>query len=186
MKRAKDIMTTDVVYLSPEDSILDAAKFFAELDIHGVVVLDDKKLVGILTVSDIIRFLDLRIKGPLKLPFPGFSTALIGIITAVLENNKFKLRVEELAQMKVKDFMSTEPITIRQSTDILRVAKLMNEKNFHRLPVVSRGKVIGMVTASDLMKALIEEEEEAAKKKKRRIKKAASKRQKKKKTKKKK
>lgn len=165
MKRAKDIMSTDVVYLSPEDSILDAAKFFAELNIHGLAVLEGKKLVGVLTVSDIIRFVDLKVRRPVKLPLPGFSTAVIGILSALLENKKFKSHLEEMAEMKVKDFMSTNPVTIIQSTNILEIAKVMNVKNIHRLPVVSRGRLVGMVTGSDLMEALVVEKKKSEKKK---------------------
>jgi CBS domain-containing protein len=166
MKYAKDIMSTDVVYLTPDDSIIDAAKFFAELNIHGVAVLEDGKIVGILTVSDIIRFIDLNLKGPLKLPFPpSFSTAVIGIIAVAIENKKFKTQVEELKEMKVRDFMTPKPITVSRSTNIIKIARVMNEKNFHRLPVVSRGKLVGMVTASDLMEALVMEEEAEPKRK---------------------
>lgn len=156
MKCAKDIMTTDVIYLTPEDSILDAARFFAELNIHGVAVLDGKKLVGMLTVSDIIRFIDFKVKGPLDLPVPpGLSTTILSLVATLVEGKRFDKHVSELAGMKVKGFMSTKPVTIRKSTNILEIARIMHEKKFHRLPVTSRGKLVGMVTGSDLMEMLI-------------------------------
>ena len=66
MKLAKDLMSKDVVYLHPDDSIFDAAKLFSQLDIHGLPVVKDDKLIGMITVTDIIRFINFMIRFYLK------------------------------------------------------------------------------------------------------------------------
>ncbi|OGI16087.1 hypothetical protein A3K63_02340 [Candidatus Micrarchaeota archaeon RBG_16_49_10] len=157
MKCAKDIMTTDVVCLGAEDSIIDAAKFFAEMNIHGVAVIDEGRLVGILTVTDILKFIDLRLKDPLNLPATNISNVLINLVSAVVQDKKFKVQLSRMNGMRVRDFMTRNPITVEKSTSIVRIAEIMNDHSLHRLPVVDRGKIVGMVTASDLMDSLVPE-----------------------------
>ena len=157
MKKAKDIMSEDVVYLSPEDSIFDAAKVFSELKIHGAPVVEDEKLVGMLTVSDIIRFIDIKAGNLPKIPMPGFSNFMIALLRTFVASRKFTEELKRMTNLKVKDIMTSDVITAKPSTTFLEIARIMDDNNVHRVPVIKRNKLVGIITASDLMKVLVEE-----------------------------
>jgi acetoin utilization protein AcuB len=55
--------------------------------------------------------------------------------------------------MYVKDWMTRDPITVSRDTPIMEAQKLMRDNRIRRLPVVDRGKVVGIVTYRDLMEA---------------------------------
>jgi len=163
MKKVKDIMSQRVVCLSPEDTIFDAAKLFSKLKIHGAPVVENEKLVGILTVSDIIRFIYIKVSDLPTISMPGFSKVMMALLKTLALNKKFKEELKKITSVKVREIMSPNPVTVSTSASFLDVARIMDEKNIHRLPVVRRKKLVGIVTGTDLMKVLIEEEEKTSK-----------------------
>jgi CBS domain-containing protein len=103
--------------ISVRDAVRKMNKFF----IGSILVVDDNKLVGILTERDILR-----------------SIVEQGIDSSVV---------------KVKDVMSSPVITIYPDTSIEDAAQLMANKQIKKLPVMDEGKLVGIVTSMDLMKA---------------------------------
>ena len=55
--------------------------------------------------------------------------------------------------MLIKDWMTKDPFTINDDTSMIKAIHIMNEHRFRRLPVVSQGKLVGMVTDRDLKEA---------------------------------
>jgi acetoin utilization protein AcuB len=55
--------------------------------------------------------------------------------------------------MRVKDMMTKNPITVNPETLVLDAQKIMKQKNIRRLPVVEKGKLVGIVTKHDLLEA---------------------------------
>jgi acetoin utilization protein AcuB len=55
--------------------------------------------------------------------------------------------------MLIKDWMSRDPITITEETSMIKAIHIMKERRFRRLPVVSAGRLVGMVTDRDLKEA---------------------------------
>lgn len=115
----REVMTRRVVMVRPGTTISDAAKIMSERRVGGVIVLEDKIPVGIVTERDIL----LHIVAPGKNP------------------NK----------IRVKEIMSSPVITIDKEADINEAAKLMKKAEIRRLPVVERGKLVGIVTSADIM-----------------------------------
>ena len=155
MKQAKDIMSTDVVYLHPDDSIFDAAKLFSQLDIHGLPVVKDDKLIGMITVTDIIKFIDIKTDNLPELKGTSISDVILTIFKTVKSSESFEKELEKISNSKIEDIMSKELITINQKATFLEIAKIMDKNNIHRVPVVSRNRLIGMITGVDLMKVLL-------------------------------
>ncbi len=155
MKRAKDLMSTDVVYLHPEDSIFDAANLFSQLDIHGLPVVKDDKLVGMITVTDIIKFIDIKTDNLPELKGTGLHDVILTIFKTVKSSEDFEKELEKISNSKIEDIMSKELITINQKATFLEIAKIMDKHNIHRVPVVSRNRLVGMITGVDLMKVLL-------------------------------
>lgn len=145
---AKDIMTHEVIMVSPEENVNSVMKMLIDNKISGVPVVDEEKhLLGVVTEKD------LMIKAKeLKVPF--YLTVFDSII--YLENpNKFKEEMKKYTGSRVKDVMTTRVITAEEDTSVSDIVELFTEHNINRVPIVRRGKVIGIVTRNDVLKALV-------------------------------
>ena len=148
MLTAKDIMKTDVITVSPETEIIHATKLLLENHINGVSVVDKGgKLAGILCQSDIIA-------QQKKLPIPSLFSFLDGFISLSSMKNLEK-EVQKIAATTVSHAMTSNPVTVRSDTLIEVVAALMVDNNFHTLPVVDEGKLVGIVGKEDVLRTLI-------------------------------
>ena len=148
MFKVKDIMTKEVIAVSPDTEIVSAAKILLENRINGMPVIDAfGRLVGIICQSDLVA----QQKG---IPIPSLFTLLESYIplTSIKRIDK---EMEKIAALTVKEAMTLEPVTVGPETDIEEVAKLMVDKKYHTLPVVDGGKVVGIVGKEDVLKTLL-------------------------------
>jgi len=155
VKRAKDLMSKDVICLHPEDSIFEAAKLFSQLDIHGLPVVKNGKLIGMITVTDIIKFIDIKTDNIPEIKGTALPDVILAIFRTMKSSENFERELEKISNFKVEDIMSKEVIIVNQKTSFLEIARLMDKHNIHRVPVVSKNKLVGMITGVDLMKVLI-------------------------------
>ena len=150
MLKVKDIMTKEVISVSPDTEIVKAAEILLENRINGMPVIDAfGRLVGIICQSDLVA----QQKG---IPIPSVFTLLESFIplTSIKRIDK---EMEKIAALTVKEAMTLEPVTVSPETEIEEVAKLMVDKKFHTLPVVDGGKVVGIVGKEDVLKTLLSE-----------------------------
>ena len=150
MITAKDIMTREVITIAPETEIAQAAQLLLTNRINGVPVVNDAgELVGILCQSDLI----IQQK---NIPIPSLFTLLDGFIP-LTSSKKIDREVEKIAATKVEDAMTANPVTINPDTGIEEVAAFMVEKNYHTLPVIDGGKLVGIVGKEDVLRTLIDQ-----------------------------
>ena len=148
MLKVKDIMTKNLITVSPEMEIANAAKLLLEKSINGVPVVDRKgNLVGILCQSDLIA-------QEKRLPLPSLFTLLDGFIP-LSSMKHFEKEVQKISATTVAHAMTPNPVTVRPETSLEEVATIMVERNFHTLPVVDKGKLLGIVGKEDILKTLI-------------------------------
>ncbi|HUV78264.1 MAG TPA: CBS domain-containing protein [Desulfobacterales bacterium] len=148
MLKAKDIMTRAVITVSPDMEIVHVAKILLENRINGAPVIDETgKLVGILCQSDLIA-------QQKKLPIPSFFTFLDGLI-ALTSMKQFEKQVQKIAAVTVAQAMTPNPVTVHSDTDIEALAALMVDQNFHTIPVVDAGVLLGIVGKEDILKTLM-------------------------------
>jgi CBS domain-containing protein len=126
-------MTTPVVTAAPETSLTDARKIISEKHIRALPVMKDDKLVGIITSRGLLR-LDLSILG----------------------NESLNLGID-LADEIVADVMTKNPLTILPESMIPKAARLMLENKITALPVMENGKLVGILTNSDLLRFILAE-----------------------------
>lgn len=143
-------MTRDVVTLSPETGITEAARLLLETGFNGMPVVDERgRVVGILCQSDLI----IQQK---KVPIPSVFTLLDSLIPLkpAWEVDK---AVQRIAATTVRDAMTRDPVTVRPETEIEELAALMVDKNYHTIPVVDQyGKLVGIVGKEDMLRTLFE------------------------------
>ncbi|MBW1675536.1 MAG: CBS domain-containing protein [Deltaproteobacteria bacterium] len=148
MLSVKDIMTRDVIAVSPEMDIAHAARLLLEKSINGVPVVDGTgKLVGILCQSDLVA-------QQKKFPIPTLFTFLDGFIPMTSMKHLEK-EVQKITAITVADAMSPNPVSIRPGASIEEVCTIMVDRNFHTLPVVDKGKLVGILGKEDVLRTLM-------------------------------
>jgi CBS domain-containing protein len=144
MLTVKEIMTREVLTVSPTMEIAEAANILMAKKINGVPVVDEAgRLEGILCRSDIIA-------QQKKLPLPSLFTFLDGYIT-FSSMKGIEKEARKIAALTVADAMTRNPVTVGSDSTIETVAALMVDRNFHTLPVVDDGVLVGVVGQSDVL-----------------------------------
>ncbi len=150
--KAKDIMTRDVLTVTPETEITKVAQILLEKRINGLPVLDAKsRLVGIICQSDLVT-------QQKRVSLPSLFNLLDGLIP-LRSPKSFEQEVHKIAAVTVGDAMVKNPVTVTPETSIEEVATLMVEKKFHTLPVVEDGWLVGVIGKEDVLKTLLRMEE---------------------------
>jgi len=143
---AGDLMTGEVAVVRPDTSLRDAVRAMAQRGISGIPVVDSGgSVVGMLTEGDLLRWHEgytERQAHWLEMLAEGLELAP-EFLKGILEQNS-----------KVNTVMSKNPITVTETMPAREVAHLMYTKNIKRVPVVRDGKLVGIVSRSDLIRAL--------------------------------
>jgi CBS-domain-containing membrane protein len=153
MLTARDIMTREVVTVRPEASVEELAKLLEERRIGGVPVLDQTgALVGVITQWDLVqRSRDLELPPALN---------ILDFHLFLEMPSHFKKRLEKLLGNKVKDVMTSNPVSISPDTPVNEIAGLMAHQGVHTLPVLEEGNLVGIVGKLDLIRGLARPAEE--------------------------
>jgi CBS domain-containing protein len=148
MLKAKDIMTRDVVYVSPETEISQAAKLLLEKHFNGLPVLDQgSRLVGIICQSDLVF-------QQKKIPIPSVFTLFDSVIT-LSSMRHIEKEVEKMAAITVAQAMTPDPVYVDPEATLDEIATIMVKDNLHTLPVVEKGKLVGIIGKEDVLRTLI-------------------------------
>lgn len=150
MLQARDIMTPEVITVTPQTSVLDLARLLAGHKINGAPVVDEQgRLVGVVTQSNLID----RAK---KFELPHVITILDAHF--YLERpSTFKKNLEKLLGNQVADIMTAPPVTITPEMAVDEIASIMARRKIHTLPVLEGGKLIGIIGKIDIIRALAQE-----------------------------
>lgn len=140
-------MQAEVVTIGPEATVRELADLLATHRISGVpVVGSDGGVVGVVTEGDII----LQDAG---LYFPHYIQFLDS--TIYLESvRKFEERFRRTFGTKVADVMSPEVVSIAPDASVYDVATLMADSSVNRVPVIEGGRLVGIITRADVVRAI--------------------------------
>ena len=147
MLLAKDIMTRDVIAIEQSASLRELSKLLTERGITGVPVIDNEgTLIGMVSMRDLIREEVRSLGANLEYQdiYELFSSAL----------NTEEAEGVSVRHLWVEEIMSRTLYTATESTPVCDIATTMNAHNVHRVPVLRDGKVVGLVTAMDVIKAV--------------------------------
>lgn len=145
---ARDIMTHQVVTVTPDMLVPEVAKLLLEHKISGVPVVNaEHELIGIVSEGDLISK-----KANLKTP-PVLS--LLGGFIYLESPNRFETELRKVTAVKVKDLMTKKVIAVSEDTPVSEVASIMVEKKINRVPVLRRKKLVGIITRADIVRSLM-------------------------------
>lgn len=124
-------MSKELVTVSPTERIVHARRQMIENHVGRVPVVDDGKLVGMITSKDLMRaFIDFRKKVPEK------------------------YQKSQIKELLVEDIMSSNPTSVTKDMSITEVSQIIMETGFNGLPVVEDDEVVGIITQTDILKLI--------------------------------
>jgi acetoin utilization protein AcuB len=126
-------MTTNPVTVKSSTTLPEAYWLMIENNIRRLLVIDQDRLVGIVTMEDL--------RG--------------SVHTEIIAINPLKVN-EILSKLPVGQLMSKDPITISPTENVLDAAQRMLQHKISTLPVTDAGAVVGIITESDLFRVLVE------------------------------
>jgi CBS domain-containing protein len=150
--RAVDVMTTNVITVEPDTPVQEIAKLLSEKSISGVPVVGaDGRLLGIVSEGDLLHRVE---TGTERRPDRRTGRRRSWWLDTVAAD-------EELARDYVKshgrtanDVMTREVISVAETTELADIANLLETKRIKRVPVVRDGKLVGIVSRANLVRAL--------------------------------
>ncbi len=147
----REIMTAPVITITPDASIQEVARLMREHSISALpVVTDAGKLVGIVTEIDLIT----RHAPPRQ---PQYIPLLWGLIPMRLDDySTYKEQVRHILAVYVEQLMTSDPATVLPTDTIEHAAELMVKPGHRSLPVLENGKLVGIVTRTDLVRVIEE------------------------------
>lgn len=129
----KDRMTPNPVTISPGTSFPEAFRILRERRIRHLPVVEDGKLVGVVARTDMLH------------ASPSVATTL-----SVFEMNYL------LANLHVREVMSSPPITVDEDSPLEEAARMMVQRRIGSLAVMRNGELVGMITETDIFEAFVE------------------------------
>ena len=126
MKLVKDYMKRKVIIVKPTDSIFKVAEILSKHHISGAPVVNKRKVSGIITETDIVKFMKLDLsKTHTELIAEPHALSVV-LLALIKDQLGVKKQLERMAKINVRDFMTREVISVSPDENIIEAAK---EKN---------------------------------------------------------
>jgi CBS domain-containing protein len=146
--KASDVMVRHVVTVGPEASVADVAKILLQNCVSAVpVVTEGGKLVGIVSEGDV-----------LQRPKPGTEARRWWWRDLFGHNNTLAAEFAQSHSRKVSDVMTREVVTARPDTPLGDIATLSTQHSIEWVPIVSCGKLIGIVSRANIVEMFARKE----------------------------
>jgi CBS domain-containing protein len=153
-------METDVETVSPDDEVSEVLGRLAQVDFNGFPVVEDGRVVGIVTQHDLVRLFQTE-ERTLWIPvgLPPFTQTLTYAIDVSWDDLDLGVDLAKNAGKPISAVMTTDVVTVSPGDNVDRLLDLLadDERDINRLPVVEDGRVVGIVARQDLLRALRDE-----------------------------
>jgi CBS domain-containing protein len=150
--RAIDVMTTEVISVGPDTSVQALAALLSERGISGVPVVDaEGRVVGIVSEGDVLR----RVKiGTARRPEARPGRRRSSWLEGIASDRELARDYGKSHGRTVGDVMTRDVVAVSDTTELADIAILLETKNIKRVPVVRDGKLVGIVSRANLVRAL--------------------------------
>jgi CBS domain-containing protein len=144
MMRAADVMSERVFKARPETSVADVAQLLVERQISAVPVVDaDDRVIGIITERDLMRRAEIG-----TVPSPSGEAA------GFADRTSRAAAYVKAHGSTAGEIMTPKVLTVTKETPLIEIADLMEKWRIKRVPVVDDGRLVGLVSRLDLVRAL--------------------------------
>ena len=154
--KVREVMSKDVATLAPDTLVKDAATMLAKRDVSGMPVVDSGRIVGIFSEADVLRSLKMT-KKDMRLIFPSVSSLGIAFQEEVTQREILEA-YEEIGNMPVRDVMTKDVVTVGPDIPLNEAIVKMVQRGIHRLPVVDKSSLVGILTRGDIIRGLARDE----------------------------
>lgn len=147
MLTARDIMTKEVVTVTPQTGLRELAALLLERNISGAPVVDEAgKVLGVVTESDLV-FLNKKVHLPT-------AVAILDAFVFLEAPGKMEQELKKMAGTKVGDICSQRLISVTPETELEELATLMAEQKVHTLPVMEGEQLVGVIGKTDIIRTI--------------------------------
>lgn len=140
---ASDVMTRDVITIAPETAVVEIVRLLLGRGISGVPVVDAAgAVVGVVSEGDLLRRSEIgteKQRGTLLSFFTGVATLASDYVRS--------------HGATAKDVMTSTVVSVAPTATLAEIADVMEEKRIKRVPVIDGGKLVGLVSRSNLLRA---------------------------------
>ena len=144
---ARDIMTSPARTVSPDTSVQDLAKRFAETSTSGFPVVDAAgAVVGVVTEADLLHQNQ-------RLHIPTTFVLLDAVVT-LGSSKRLEEEMRRMAAAEVGEIMTPDPVTVAADAPVAEVARLFAERRVHTLPVLEGGELVGVIGKLDVIRTM--------------------------------
>ncbi len=141
--RVSDVMTRTLIGVPPEMPLRDVARLLQEHRISGVPVLEEGACIGVVSEADLlVKQLGRSVSHRLPIEW-------------IIGEHHDPRELRRRAATTAREAMSSPPVMISEDRPLREAAALMVDRNVNRLPVTRDGRVIGILTRSDLVRAYL-------------------------------
>jgi CBS domain-containing protein len=147
----RDVMTTDVLTLTPDSNVRDAMQALVDRGVDAAPVVDaGGRVVGMLSTADLIL-------GDVQLHAPTVITLLGATLTWPSEQRHFEEDLNKALGASVAEVMTEDPVTCNDDDSIEFAATVLHDHDVSRLPVLRDGVLVGIVARKDVLRAILAE-----------------------------
>lgn len=157
MLNAGALMQSDPRTVPPDMTLVNLERLFLSTRFTGFPVVNEDRLIGVISRSDIIRALATERSRAEQLSdfYCGAQLQNPDSPDRSLEATAAQVGVR-LAEQRVEDAMVRNVVSIESSESLQRLTQLLLNGHFHRLPVVNGDRLVGLITTMDLVRAIAE------------------------------
>jgi CBS domain-containing protein len=141
--KVRDVMTREVVAADPATTVNLVARLMADRGISGVPIIEDGRVVGIVTELDLI------VRNT-RLEPPAFFQLLDARIPLETPSH-YRERLRHMLGTLARDVMTEKVVTVGPDEDLEALAELMVRRRVNPVPVVEDGRLVGIVARSDII-----------------------------------
>ena len=152
--KVRDLMTTEVLTLRPDDTVKKAANRLALDNVSGAPIVDNKNhLLGFVSENDILHVI-MKYQDKMDKQMAGDSLLDYSMDSVIESDDNLKKVSEEISNIQMSTIMVRSVMTTTPDAPIIEVLRLMLRLGINRIPVLEKGILVGIISRGDIIFAL--------------------------------